>query len=166
MKVRDGTADIQWMSMFPFVSGRTSLRLMQTLLDLRCISWMIQTSLDKTVHLSALKHLAMMVDLANFNSTLVVDCFSIFISCIDVSKRKAVIMQGLEQLATVSAMCFLRTFHHISAADQTSSVLEDVRRRYRSAFPFGVDFMGLPFHYTIARIHVLVNRRWNSNHVQ
>ena len=136
-----------------------------TVLELRCISWMVQTSLDKTIHLSTLKHLATMVDLANFNSTPVIDCFSTF-SCIDVSNRKAAIIQGLEQLATASATCFLRTFHHLSAADPTSSVLEDVRRRYRSVFPFGVDFMGLPFHYTIARTHVLVNRRWNPNHVQ
>ena len=77
-----------------------------------------------------------------------------------------VVVQGLEQLATVSATCFLRTLHHLSVTDQTSSVLADVRRRYRRVFPFEVDFTGLPFRYTVARIHALANRRWNPQHFQ
>ena len=135
-------------------------------LDLRCISWILQTSLDKALHLSTLKHLAMMAALADFNPILVADCFSIFIGCINVSSRKVTIMQGLEQLATVSATCLLRTFHHLSITDPTSYILVDVRRRYRRVFPFKVDFVGLPFHHTVARIHALVNRRWNPRHVQ
>ena len=132
-----------------------------TVLDLRCIYWMLQTSLDKAVRLSTLKHLAMIVTFADFNPTLVADCFSIFIACINVSGGKAAIIQGLEQLATVSAACFLRTFHHLSVTDPTSSVLADVRRRYGRVFPPMTDFTGLPFHYTVAGINILVGGRWD-----
>ena len=130
-----------------------------TALDLRCIFWMIQTSLDKAVHLSSLRYLATIVALAGFNLTLVLDCFSIFVGCVGVEDRKVVIIQGLEQLATVSATCFLRTLNHLLDTDPASSVLADVRRRYRRVFPLDVDFTGLPFRHTVARIHVFVSAR-------
>ena len=137
-----------------------------TALDLRCISWMIQTSLDKVVHLSTLKHLAMIAALTDFNPALVADCFSIFIGCINVGDRKVVIMQGVEQLATVSAACFLRTFHHLSVTGSTSSVLTDVSRRYRKVFPLNADFAGLPFYYTVAKIHASFYQSWNPRQVR
>ena len=138
------------------------------MLDLRCISWMLQTSLDKAVHLSTLKHLATMMTLGNFDPTLVSGCFDVFIDCIkvDVSNDKVVVMQGLEQLATVSATCFLRTFHHLSVMDPTSSVLEDVRQRYGRIFPSEIDFGGLPFYYTMTKLHSLANRHWDPRRVQ
>jgi hypothetical protein len=140
------------------------------ILDLRCISWMLQTSLDKAVHLSALKHLATMMTLGNFDPTLVSGCFDVFIDCIkvDVNNRKVVITQGLEQLATVSAMCFLRTYHHLSVMNPNSVVLEDVRQRYRRVFSptINFDFSGLPFYYTMTKIHSLANRRWNPRRIQ
>jgi hypothetical protein len=138
------------------------------MLDLRCISWMLQTSLDQAVHLSTLKHLATMMTLGNFDPTLVSGCFDVFINCVkvDVSNNKVVIMQGLEQLATVSATCFLRTFHHLSVMDPSSSVLEDVRRRYSRVFLPETDFGGLPFYYTMIKLHSLANRHWNPRHIQ
>ena len=51
----------------------------------RCISWTLKTSLDKAVHLSALEYLMSMQELAEFDSTLVIDCFNTFIGCISVS---------------------------------------------------------------------------------
>ena len=135
-----------------------------TVLDLRCISWMLQISLDKAVHLSTLKHLVTMATLASFNPTLVADCFGIFIGCITVSDCKVVVIQGSEELATVSAACFLRTFHHLSVTDPTSSVLGDVRRRHDRVFPFGTDFVGLPFYHAMAKILGLANR--DPHHVQ
>ena len=127
---------------------------------------MLQTTLDKAIRLPTLKHLAMIIAPADFHPALVTDCFSAFVGCINVSDGKVVIVQGLEQLATVSATCFLRTFHRLSVTDPTSSVLADVRRRYRKVFPFGADFTGLPFRYTVAGIHALVSRRWNPQHVR
>jgi hypothetical protein len=137
-------------------------------LDLRCISWMLQTSLDKAVHLSALKHLATMITLGNFDPTLVSGCFDVFIDCIkvDVSNHKVVVMQGLEELAAVSAMCFLRTFHHLSVMNPTSVVLEDVRQHYDEVFPSRADFSGLPFYSTMTKIEALANPFWNPHRIQ
>ena len=133
-------------------------------LDLRCILWMLRTSLDKAVRLSSLKHLMEMAVLADFDPTLVADCFTIFIGCVNVNNGGVVITHESEELATASAACFLRTFHHLSITDPTSGVLEDLRQRYNGIFLFGPDFRDLPFYYTMARIHDLVNRpiQWDN----
>jgi hypothetical protein len=137
-------------------------------LDPRCISWMLQTSMDKSVQLSTLKHLTAMMTLGSFDPTLVSGCFDVFIGCIkvDASNHKVAIIHGLEQLATVSAACFLCTFHHLSVMDPTSRVLKDIRQRYDSVFPPETDFGGLPFYYTMTEIRSLANRHWNPRHVQ
>ena len=128
-----------------------------TILDIRCISWMIQTSLDKAVHLSALESLATMVPLADFDPTLVADCFDIFISCVKVINRTVVVTQGLERLATVSATCLLHTLSHLSVMDSTSAVLGDVHQRYTRIFPPEADFHNLPFSYVCRAIHRVFN---------
>ena len=128
------------------------------MLDLRCISWMLQTSLDKVIRLSILKHLVTMAVLADFDPNLVADCFNVFIGCINVSNRKVVIIHESEELAVVSAACFLRTLNHLLVIDPTSSVLADLRQRYNRIFPFGPDSKGLPFYSTMARIHDFFNR--------
>ena len=134
--------------------------------DFRCISWMLQTSLDKAVRLLSMKHLATMTTLVNSNPTLVAGCFNVFISCIKVNGGKVVITQGLEPLATVSAMCFLRTFHRLSSTDPTSSVLGDVRRRHDTIFPFDADFGGFPFYHAMAKIHDFANQAWAPHEIQ
>ena len=135
-------------------------------LDLRCISWILQTSLDEAIRLPTLKHLVTMAVLPDFDPALVAGCFGVFIGSINVSVGKMVIMQGLEELVALSAICFLRAFHQLSIMDPTSSVLEDVRRRHDRIFPVGTDFRGLPFYYAMAKIHGLVDQTWNSSHVQ
>ena len=134
------------------------------MLDLRCVSWMVRTSLDKAVRLSTLKHLATVVALANFDPTLVADCLSIFIGCISVKDHKVVITHESEELAAISATCFLHTFHYLSVTDPTSSVLTDLRQQYNRFFPLGPVFRGLPFYCTMAIIHDLVNRdvQWGN----
>ena len=133
-------------------------------LDFRCIFWMLQTSLDQAIRLSTLKHLVTMTALIDFNPTLVADCFNVFISCVRVSNRKVVVIQGLEQLATLSATCFLRTFHQLSVMDPTSSVLVDLRQRYKTVFPARTDFRGLPFYHTMDKIRGLVDHpvQWSN----
>ena len=128
-------------------------------LDLECISWILQTSLDKLVHLAALKHLAAIPELVQFNPTLVTGCFNVFINCISVSNRGVVIKRGFEELATVSASNFLRTFLHLSVMDPTSSTLVDIPRHYDKVFPHFMDFTGLPFRYTMTKIHILLGKR-------
>jgi hypothetical protein len=129
-------------------------------LDLRCILWTLQTSLDKLVHISTLKHLNTITEFTNFDSNLVMGCFNIFVGYISASNGKMVVTRGWEQLVTLSAICFFRTLDHLSATDQDSSVLADLHRRYDQIFPFETDFRGLPFYHTMAKIHALVNQDW------
>ena len=135
-------------------------------LDLRCILWILQTSFDKSVFLSTLKYLATITEFINLDPALVIACFDIFAECISVSNRKLVITQGLEQLATVSARCFLHTFRHLSATDPNSNVLIDLRRRYDLIVPPDPDFRGLPFYRTMTKIHALVDQNWDPRPVQ
>ena len=134
--------------------------------DFRCISWTLQTSLDKPIHQTALKHLSTMTEFTGLDPTLVADCFNVFVGCISFSDHKLVVMQGLEQLAMVSTTCFFRTFHHLSVTDPTSSVLADLRRRYHVVFPPETDFRGLPFYHTMMKTHNLANKPWNRRNLR
>ena len=137
-------------------------------LDLRCISWILHTSLDKADHLSALEYFATMTELTSLPPTLVADCFNAFIGCVaaDVDNHGVVVVRGSEPLATVAAKSFLRTFNHPSAMDQSSSVLADIRQRYNRTFSFETDFRHLPFYYTMVKIHHSVNQTCDPRHVQ
>jgi hypothetical protein len=134
-------------------------------MDLRCISWSLRASLEKPVHQSSLKHLVTMPELNDFDPTLVVDCFDVFIGCVSLSNRKVVIIQGLEQLARVSAGCFFRTFHRLSVTDPASSVLTYIRGHYERVFPPTTDFKDLPFHHAMTMINSLVTQRWDPHSV-
>ena len=157
------TGYCQFIAAFPRTHDQQTV-----MLDLRCFSWMLQTSLDKAVHLSTLKYLAAMMALPDFDPALVSSCFNVFMGCIkaDVNNYKVVIIQGSEQLAAVSAVCFLRIFHHLSVADPGSSVLKDVRHRYTRVFPIATEFGDLPFSYTIKNIHSLAYRLWNPRSIR
>ena len=145
---------------FPTPEQRSTWRI--AVLDLRCVSWTLQTSLDKAVRLSALKHLmSSMLEFTGFDSTLAVDCFGAFIACISVSNERVVITQGLDKLATVSAGCFCRAFHRLSITDPTSSVLADLRRRYVEVFPVHTDFTDLRSCHTITMTHAVVTGYWD-----
>ena len=134
-------------------------------LDLRCISWILQASLDKTIHLSTLMRIMSISELSHFHPALVLDCFNVFVGCINVSDGKVIVMQGLEQLATVSVASFLGTFHNLTIMNPTSSILEDLHRRYIAIFPPEADFTGLPFHSTMTTIHALASRFGNPRYV-
>jgi len=132
-----------WLLSTPYTSVH-KLDRQTTLLDLQCISWTLQTSLDKAVHLSALESLATMVELDNFYPTLVVDCFNIFVACTRVINNSVVITHGLEQLATTSATCFLHTFSHLLVTDPRSSIIKDVHHQYKRVFQGSPRFNDLP----------------------
>ena len=132
------------------------------ILGLRCISWTLQTSLDKAVHLSALKYImSLMLEFTEFDSALIVDCFNIFTGCINVSNQRVAITPGLEQLATISAGCFGRAFHRLSIMDPTSSVLADLYQRYNVVFPYPTNFAGLRSHNTVTMAHAVVTGHWD-----
>ena len=136
-----------------------------TVLDWRCVSWTLQTSLDKPVHPSTLNHLITMAELTDFDPALIVDCFNAFVACVSLNNRKVVIMQGLEQLAMVAVKCLLLTLRRFVVKDPTSSILTDLRRCYVQIFPFETDFRGFPFYHTMTRIHALANRNWEPRYV-
>ena len=123
-------------------------------LNFRCISWMLQTSLDNTVRLSALKHLSTTVmPHASFDPTLVTCCFNTFFSCatLDWSTRTVVIMQGLEELAMESALFFLAAVSHLLVVDPTSGVLKDIYQHSAHVFPIYLGFQGhQSFHHVNA----------------
>jgi hypothetical protein len=129
------------------------------MLDSRCISWILQTSLEKGIRLTTLKFLTTTPTLADFTPTLVSDCFGIFIDCIKISKRSPVVVQGMEQLAETSTMCFFLAYSHLSTIDPMPSVLVDIHQHYRRIFPPDLDFSGLPFHYTLGIIHEAIHSR-------
>ena len=136
------------------------------MLDLTCISWILQTSLDIAVRLSTFKYLTSLPELAPFHPSLVVDCFNIFTRCLNVSDGKVVILQGMEQLATMSADGFFRTLYHLTTIDPTSSVLVDLQRRYNEVFPSEIDFTSLPFQLTMTKIHTLAGRFGNPHDIR
>ena len=123
------------------------------MLDLYCISWILWTPLDVPARLSALNYLATM-SRARFDPTLVIYCIDTLISCVKVADGKVTAIEGLEQLATASALCCLHTLSHLAVADTIVSV-EDVRQRYTGAFPPETNFDNLPFSHTLGAIHTI-----------
>ena len=121
--------------------------------DLQCILWMLRTSFDRAVHLSALELLGSMTSLAGSNPEIVSACFDTLVSCVSMVGGKAVIRQGSERMTEISALCCLRTFSHLMTVDPTSRTFEDIRRRYIKNFPIETDFNGFPSYHRFRMIH-------------
>ena len=124
-----------------------------TALDLQCISWMLQTSLDKTTHLLTLRLLAITTTLASFNPALVSACLDILAGCVAIISGGVVIPQESVELAALSSLCCLRMLSHLTTVDPASSVFKDVRRRYTKAIPIETDFKDLPSYHRFCIIH-------------
>jgi hypothetical protein len=139
----------------------------KALSDLRCISWTLQTYLDKDIRLSTVKHLETKTELKHFDPSLVVDpCFDVLVSCINVSDQKTATVQGKEELAAVSAKCLLRSLYRL--LDVYPQVFEDFQRRCNRTPTLNSnnDFTGLPFCYTMTKIQALVDKDWTNQCVQ
>ena len=122
-------------------------------LDLQCISWMLRTSSDKSVHLSALELLGVITTLAEFSPALISACFNILTGCVSVAGDKVVVTQGSEMLAEASAVCCLRTLSRLAAVDPKLNLLRDARKRYTKAFPPKTHFEGLLPGHSLGAIH-------------
>ena len=96
------------------------------------------------------------------DSTLVVDCYKIFVCAIDLSNRRAAVTQELEQLATVSAGCFYCAFYRLAIVDPTSSILAKMRKQYCRDFHPQIDFRDLPFYHTMTMIGALLREDWST----
>ena len=125
--------------------------------DLRCISWILQTSAVKDIQVSAIKRLNQMSGLSHRYPTIITDCFNVFTSCVDVSGDKAVAVQGAEELAEESASGLLCSLCNLIVMDPTSIILLDFKGQYSAVFPSKVDSAGLPFHSTMSEIHTLAD---------
>jgi len=141
-----------------------------TKLDLHCILWMLQTSLDKTINLSTLDFLREILPLSGLDSSttsaVVVNCFNSFTSCFVISDGfTTMVTRGSEQLAGISAMCFLRAFSYLSSIESGSTIIKDVRQRYRRGFPSLIDPQDLPCPIVMGAIHSLLARPWERPHI-
>ena len=141
------------------------LKQQAAVLDLHCISWTLQTSLDGPVRASALDYLAT-TTMAESDPTLVVYCFDILLGSIKVIDGEVVINQGLEGLATASTVCCLHTLSHIIATGPTPKVLKATRQRYVGAFPLQTNFNGSPFFHTLGLIHSIFYPSFRSWYIR
>ena len=141
----------------PFVAKRGS-----DMLNLDCVSWVLQTSLDKAVHLSTLEYLAATTGQAECDSSLVLGCFNILTGCVEVTDTHVAVVPGLEQLAKLSAASFFHTFSHLSDMDPTSGGFMDIRQHYSRVFPPATDFSGFPFSHTFGVVHSVLYPKWRD----
>jgi len=113
-------------------------------LDSQCISWILQTSLEKDVRLPTLKFLTMTPTLVEFTPALLSDCFDILIDCVKVNKQDTMAVQGMGELGEASSTCLFLAYFHLSITDPMANILPGIRQRYRRSFPLDLDFGGLP----------------------
>ena len=137
-------------------------------LDLRCVLWTLQISLEPLVRASTPKYLTTIPESTDFDHRLVEDCFHISVGYISIINNKVVVAQGLEELATLSARCFFQTFRRFSTSKEPSDVLRRVRQDYNEKFDALIDFRGVPFYHTMTHFHAFnfINHpNWAPRHV-
>lgn len=125
-------------------------------LDLRYISWVFNTSLDRDTHMLTLKFLATTV-LARYDHGLVSACFNILVGCMSTVGSKVVVTQGLESFAEMSVLCFLRVLSNLTAVDPASGVLDYVQWRYTRVFPPEMNFEDFPSYHCFSIIHTALH---------
>ena len=125
-------------------------------LDLHCISWTLKTSLDGPVRFLALNYLATLTP-PDFDPTLVTSCFNVLFGCVKITNGSAVINQGSEEFATMSALRCLHTLSHLKATYPLSRFLGDIRQRYTRVFRSETNFDNLPFSHTLGAIHSVLS---------
>ena len=129
-----------------------------TVLDFPCISWMLQTSLDRDTNQLTLKFLVSVIASPGLRTTLVADCFNIFVGCIGIPNGShVVVLQGSEQLAETAAICLLGTLSHSLVMDPKSHILKDVRQQFNRCFLPTVSLQSIPFHRIISVVDKLFN---------
>jgi len=140
-------------------SARARRRNQRTaVLESQCILWVLRTSLERGIRLSTLKFLATTPTLVGFTRALISDCFDILIDCIKVNEHNLVILQGMEQLAEASAMCFFLTYSHLSITYPMSGFLTNTRLRYGRVFPRNLNPGCLPFPHILGTLHEAIHR--------
>ena len=121
-----------------------------TELDCHCVSWILQTSSDITIKKPTVNFLGTIQPPPGLSSsikpTILVICFDAFNSCwVGGNKNPTPIANGLEQTAETSALCFLAAYSSVVTTEPTSTVIEDVRNRYKKAFPYHRYYCHCPY---------------------
>ena len=124
-------------------------------LDQYCISWTLRTSLDGPIRLLTLSYLATVTP-ADLGPTLVADCFDILLGCVKNIEGEVVIIQGMEQLVTVSALCCLHTYSNLVIVDPKSTVLFNAFRRFVGIFPLDIKYNTLLLPLALRLTHAMV----------
>ena len=128
---------------------RGSVDARKTILDLRCILWMLCTSLDKYVHLLALKFLAA-TPMTHFDHGLLSTCVDILIGCVSTFGDRLTVTEGLEELTEASALCPIHGLSYLATMDPESTVFDDVQQRYITIFPSKANFEGFqPYYFSV-----------------
>jgi len=116
-----------------------------TKLEFHCISWMLRTSLDKTINVSTLNYLGTILTLPDLDPAVVVDCFNVFSNCVVVDGRRvATVSRGSEQVAAISAAYILRALFRSSSAKPRLTATGRVPR-WCKVFPPHTNLDCLPF---------------------
>jgi len=120
-----------------------------TILDFRCISWMLWTSLDRRINGLTLKFLDSVLTHPGFNDGVLADCLNVLINCVSVADDgRVVVTRGSEQLAEMGAVCLLRALSHRLVKGPISNVPEGLYQ-WHNVIPkklhqwFGIVQMGL-----------------------
>ena len=138
----------------------TGQQIVGHVLDLRCVLWTLQTSVDALVRQSALDYLAT-ITMNDSNPTQVVaSWFSLFLNCVQVTSDSVAIIQGYESLAERLSLSFLHTLSHVMVTDPLPEVLEDIQQQFTGTFPSETKFRDLPVSRTLGIIHSI----FCSNH--
>ena len=106
----------------------------------------------------------MVAALPDFDPSLVAGYFGTLISCIKVVDDAVIITQGSERLATLSTVCLLYIFSHLSAMGLPPGVPGDICQQYVRIFPPNTEFNGLPFCHTFGAIHFTLHQGWKRQH--
>ena len=133
--------------------GMCGLDPQTTTLDLRCITWMLHTSLDKAIHLLILELLASMTTPDGSSPALVSACFTVLTGCVSIIGHKAVIAPGSEEVGVTSALYCLHELSHPTTMDPASSTFKDMQQRYTRIFPIHANLKALPSHHSFCIIH-------------
>ena len=120
-----------------------------TELDCHCVSWILQTSSDIAIKKLTVNFLGTIqpppgLD-SSIESTILITCFDTLTSVWAGGNRKQTpIASGLEQTAETSALSFLAAYSSAVTTEPTSAVAEDVRNRYKKAFPHYYNYHPYP----------------------
>ena len=146
------TSWVRQVGLEPHTEQTTEQQIVSHVLDLRCVLWTLQTSVDGPIRQSALEYLAT-ITMDDSNPTRVVaSWFDIFLNCIQVTNGSLTITQGYELLAEKFSLFCLHILSHVVVADPLPEVLEDVRQRFTGTFRSETNFGDLPFSHTLGII--------------